>query len=75
MNENEVRQARERAINYGWPGAAVNSPNAKTGSFTGYWPSGRGAWKGRFRSGRQEGLWVYTSKDGNRNKMHFYCNL
>jgi Tfp pilus assembly protein FimT len=75
MKDHEVREARLRAVNYGWPGQVVNSPNAKTGCFTGYWPSGRIAWKGGFRSGQQEGLWTYISKDGQTEKMHFYCNL
>ena len=35
--ENEEELARRNARLYGWPGRTKNSPNAKTGKFTGYW--------------------------------------
>lgn len=75
MKDLEVRQAQQRALEYGWPGRAVDSPNAKTGNFSGYWPSGRLAWTGTFVSGEQYSLWTYTSKDGKSNETHVYCNL
>jgi Tfp pilus assembly protein FimT len=75
MKEFELRQARGRALEYGWPGRSVQSPNAKTGRFSGYWPSGRIAWKGAFVSGEQYGIWSYTSKDGKSQEERVYCNL
>jgi hypothetical protein len=75
MKELEVRQAQQRALEYGWPGRSIDSPNAKTGKFSGYWPSGRIAWKGNFISGEQYGVWTYTSKDGKSQSEHVYCNL
>ena len=75
MKDLEVRQAQQRALEYGWPGRAVTSPNAKTGKFSGFWPSGRLAWTGTFVSGEQYSLWTYTSKDGKSNETHVYCNL
>ena len=75
MKELEERQAQQRALEYGWPGRNIQSPNAKTGKFSGFWPSGRLAWTGTFVSGEQYSLWTYTSKDGNSNETHVYCNL
>jgi hypothetical protein len=75
MKQIEVDQAQQRALEYGWPGRREESPNAKTGNFTGYWPSGRLAWKGCFVSGEQYGVWQYVSKDGKSQASHVYCNL
>jgi hypothetical protein len=75
MTDLEVRQAQQRALEYGWPGRSSDSPHAKTGKFTGYWPSGRLAWQGKFISGEQYGIWAYTSKDGKSQQDHVYCNL
>lgn len=75
MKDIEVRQAQQRALEYGWPGRRNNSPNAKTGKFSGFWPSGRIAWQGTFISGDQYGVWQYTSKDGKTSEQHVYCNL
>ena len=75
MKQIEVLQAQQRALEYGWPGRSSDSPNAKTGKFTGYWPSGRLAWKGIIVSGEQYSRWTYVSKDGKSEESHVYCNL
>jgi hypothetical protein len=75
MNISELRQCQQRALEFGWPGRRVQSPNAKTGKFSGYWPSGRIAWHGSFISGNQYGEWTYTSKDSTSTIQHVYCNL
>jgi hypothetical protein len=74
--ENEEELARRNARLYGWPGRTKNSPNAKTGKFTGYWKSGRAAWTGRFEVGEQVGLWEYHLVASTPGVVHeFYCNL
>ena len=75
MKDIEIRQAQQRALEYGWPGRGRRSPNAKTGKFSGFWPSGRLAWEGKFISGEQYGKWTYVSKDGTDMETRVYCNL
>ena len=75
MKDFEIRQAQQRALEYGWPGRQQQSPNAKTGKFSGFWPSGRLAWEGKFISGEQYGIWTYVSKNGNDADTRVYCNL
>jgi hypothetical protein len=75
-HEREVSAARENARLYGWPGRSRNTPNSKTGKFTGYWKSGKTAWKGQFEVGEQVGLWEYHLTSSKPAVIHeFYCNL
>lgn len=71
----ELREMRRAAEDFGWPGRRQNAPNAKTGTFTGYWKSGRTSWKGSFVAGNPEGIWSYTSRYGKSTEKHAYCNL
>jgi hypothetical protein len=74
--QRELEQAKENARLYGWPGRAQNTPNSKTGTFTGYWRNGRVAWKGSFHNGNQVGLWEYQLIVSAESTQHeFYCNL
>lgn len=72
----EMEQAKLNARSFGWPGRAKDTPNSKTGTFTGYWRSGRVAWKGAFNNGNQVGLWEYHIISSEQTIKHeFYCNL
>jgi hypothetical protein len=75
-HERELAKAQDSAKLYGWPGRSQNTPNSKTGTFTGYWRSGLICWKGAFENGDQVGLWEYHLSDTKQPIRHeFYCNL
>lgn len=73
--KNFVSRAQREALNYGWPGREKGG-TPKTGTFSGYWRSGRVAWRGSFETGNQVGLWSYMNPDHQYDVVfEFYCNL